>query len=173
FLDAAELSMLVIDENGKIVRIMAVPQPGEVNYLIGGPFGTPGVDPQGRLVYRARVGGFSRFIPTPRPGQPPVPQLPDSAMVVRFDLASRKVDTAAKFVTPTIGLRVTKDENGWTTTTRIVNPIPWTDDWALLSDGSVAIIHGREYRVDFVDESGRVTSTPKQPFDWQPLTDED
>lgn len=173
FVDPATLSMFVIDANGKIVRTIAVPQPNEVNFLIGGPFGTPGLDPQGRLVYKARVGGFGKFFPAPVPGQPPPPEIPDSGMVVRFDLATRAVDTVAKFVIPTYTIRVARDENRWTTVTMVVNPIPWTDDWALLSDGTVAIVRGREYRVDFFDAHNTLITSSKIPFDWQRLSDAD
>ncbi|HEX7545679.1 MAG TPA: hypothetical protein VF368_03060, partial [Gemmatimonadaceae bacterium] len=44
FIDPQSISMLVIDGNGKIVRTMAVPLPNEVNALIGGQNGTPGLD---------------------------------------------------------------------------------------------------------------------------------
>ena len=173
-LDADNLSMLVIDAGGKIVRTMAVPQPDEARYLIGGPFGTPGVDPLGRLVYKSRVGGMGKVVGVQKLGQPPPPpDKPDSAMVVRFDLQTRKIDTLEKFVIPNYVQHSFQDANGWVTTTTVVNPLPWTDDWALLSDGTVAVVHGREYRVDFIDASSKVVRSSKVPFDWQRLSDED
>ena len=172
FVDPALLAMLVIDANGKVVRTLAAPNPNEVNFLIGGPYGTPGLDQQGRLVYKARVGGFGKIIPAPVPGQPPPPDIPDSGMVVRFDLVTRKVDTVAKFVVPSFVFHISR-EDGWTTATTIVNPIPWTDDWALLADGSVAIVHGREFGVDMFDAKGTLARTAKLPFDWERLNDAD
>src|SRR5437763_3152745 len=53
FVDPASLSMLLIDPNGKISRVMSAPRANDVGFLVGGPFGNPGFDPQGRLVYRA------------------------------------------------------------------------------------------------------------------------
>ena len=53
FVDPASLSMLLIDPNGKITRVMSAPRANDVRMLIGGPFGSPGFDPLGRLVYRA------------------------------------------------------------------------------------------------------------------------
>jgi hypothetical protein len=173
FVDPAQLSMFVIDPSGKIVRTLAAPQANEVNFLIGGPYGTPGLDTLGRLVYKARVGGFGRIMPAPVPGQPPPADIPDSGMVVRFDLSTRKADTVAKFVIPSLVLHGSVDENRWVTMIRVVNPLPWTDDWALLADGTVAIVHGQEYRVDFHDTMGKVTSPAKLPFDWQKLSDAD
>ena len=170
--DPVQLSMFLIDGSGKIVRTMAAPQASEVNFLVGGPFGTPGLDPQGRLVYKARVGGFGKIMQGPQPGKPPPPDIPDSGMVVRFDLATRAIDTVAKFLIPTLIIHMAIDENGWRTTTSILNPIPWTDDWALLADGTVAVIRGQEYRVDLFDATGRLISATKIPFDWQRLNDD-
>jgi hypothetical protein len=174
FVDPQSLSMLVIDPNGKIVRTMAAPLPNEVGALIGGPNGTPGVDPQGRLVYRAQ------FRPTPAmmrqmtAGQFQMPQLPESSFVVRVDLKTRKVDTAATFRIPKINVNVNRDDNtGRVTVINTVNPMPWTDDWALLSDGTVAVVRGQDYRVDLVAPDGKVRSGPKLPFDWRRLSDED
>ena len=53
FVDPASLSMLVIDPVGAVRRTMAVPRPNEVQNLIGGPFGTPGFDAAGRLIFRS------------------------------------------------------------------------------------------------------------------------
>ncbi|HUX34789.1 MAG TPA: hypothetical protein VMV51_13040, partial [Gemmatimonadaceae bacterium] len=55
FIDPASLSMLVFDDAGKVARVMAVPRPNEAIFLIGGPFGTSGFDPAGRLVYRGNT----------------------------------------------------------------------------------------------------------------------
>jgi hypothetical protein len=175
FVDPASLSMLVIDANGKIVRTMAAPLPNEVNQLIGGQNGTPGFDAQGRLVYRAqmRPAMFGRG-PASGPGQFQMPQLPESSLVVRVDLKTRKVDTAATFRIPKINFNMTRDDNtGNVQITTTVNPMPWTDDWAMLSDGTLAIVRGQDYRVDLVTADGKMVAGPKIPFDWQRLSDED
>jgi hypothetical protein len=54
-----------------------------------------------------------------------------------------------------------------------MNPLPTVDEWAVLSDGSVAFVRGRDYHVDFVSADGSKTSAPKIPFEWQRLSDED
>jgi hypothetical protein len=170
FVDPASLSMLVIDPNGKIVRTMAAPLPNEVNQLIGGQNGTPGFDAQGRLVYRAQI----RIFKAAAPGQFQMPQAPESSLVVRVDLKTRKVDTAATFRIPKINFNITRDDNtGSVQVTTTVNPMPWTDDWAMLSDGTLAIVRGQDYRVDLVGADGKTTSGPKLPFEWQRLSDED
>jgi hypothetical protein len=171
FVDPASLSMLVIDPNGKIVRTMAVPQANEAQNLIGGPFGTPGFDGAGRLVYRSAT--FKGFSQRRDGGDVLPPQPPDSAVIVRFDLKSRTLDTAATFSIPKVGLMIVKDDKGRGVMTSIVNPMPVSDDWALLADGTIAVVHGREYRVDLVGTDGKMTSAPKLTFEWQRLSDDD
>jgi len=109
FIDPASLSMLVIDGAGKVVRVMAAPRPNDVQFLVGGAFGNPGFDAQGRIVYRS----FAR--PNFRrgaDGTPQSPEFPDSAALVRFDLATRKLDTAAFFRIPKQNMIVSRGENG-------------------------------------------------------------
>jgi hypothetical protein len=171
FVDPASLSMLLIDPNGRVVRTMAVPRASDAQSLIGGPFGTPGFDAAGRLVYRSvSLPGFNQR----RDGEgAQLPQPPDSAMIVRFDLASRSLDTAAKFSIPRVGLMIVKDDRGRGVMTSIVNPMPVPDDWAILADGTIAVVRGHDYRVDFIGADGKMVSTPKLPFEWQRLSDDD
>ena len=106
FIDPASLSMLLIDPNGKIGRVMSAPRAQDVGFLIGGPFGNPGFDAQGRLVYRAPP-RFQFFGPPPSGNRPPQPPaIPDSAALVRFDLATRKLDTVTWFKTPKVNFSI-------------------------------------------------------------------
>ncbi|MEO7714454.1 MAG: hypothetical protein ABIV10_16195 [Gemmatimonadaceae bacterium] len=169
FVDPASLSMLVIDPAGKIARVMAAPRPNDVQFLTGGPFGTPGFDARGRLVYRA----FSR--PNFGPGGPGAgghaPVLPDSDAIVRFDLASRTLDTAGFFKVMRLRTTVERDSSG-VHMTSIVNPMPIVDEWVVMSDGAIAIVRGQDYHVDFISADGSRTKGEKVPFDWQRLNDE-
>src|SRR5204862_3864259 len=45
--------------------------------------------------------------------------------------------------------------------------------WAVLADGSIAIVRGQDYHIDFVNPDGSLTVSPKVPFEWQRLSDED
>lgn len=173
FIDPASLSMLLIDPAGKIARVMSAPRAQDVGFLIGGPFGTPGFDPQGRLVYRAppdfraMAGAFRGGAG----GAPPTP--PDSAAIVRFDLATRKLDTVTFFKTPKINLTITQAPNGGGVRVQsTINPMPQGDDWTLLPDGTIAIVRNRDFHVDWLDANGKMTSTAKIPFEWERLTDE-
>ena len=174
FVDPQSLSMLVIDPAGKIARIMAAPRANDVFFLLGGPMGNPGFDAKGRLVYRASTMGGPRDAGPrvgPAPGQPPTPPVfPDSVPIVRYDLTARRLDTAAFVKVYAPRFNVAQEEGGGTRMSSLVNPIPEVDDWAVLPDGTIAILR-KDYHVDFIDADGRRTSAPKIPFDWQRLTD--
>ena len=172
FVDPASLSMLLIDPNGKIARVMSAPRAQDVGFLVGGPFGNPGFDPNGKLVYRAppNFGGQGpRF---GAGGLPQIPTLPDSAALVRFDLATRKVDTATFFKTPQIKLNVTRSADGGIQVMSTTNPLPQGDDWALLPDGTIALVRTRDFHIDWLNPDGTRTASPKIPFNWERLTDE-
>ena len=178
FIDPASLSMLVLDGSGKIARVMSVPRPDEAIFLIGGPFGTSGFDPAGRLVYR---GNTLRMRAAPSAGKGDkdgqgdkadlIPQFPDSAPIVRVTLATRAEDTVAYFKIPPTKMSITRTDNGFVATSTI-NPMPVVDDWALLPDGTIAVVRGRDFHIDWYHPDGTETSTAKIPFDWQRLTDD-
>jgi len=167
FVDPNSLSMLVIDPAGKIARIMAAPRANDVIFLLGGPQGNPGFDAKGRLVYRAQTFGPPRGGMGAQGLQPPV--IPDSVPLVRYDLLTRKLDTAAFVRSPAPKFNIVQNDRG-TSMTSIINPLPEVDDWAILPDGTIAILR-KDYHVDFVDANGQKTSAPKIPFDWQRLND--
>jgi hypothetical protein len=169
FVDPVTFSMLVIDPSGRIVRTIAAPSGVEAGALVGGPFGAPGFDSQGRLVYR--VMRTRTIAPPPAGAAAPQSQPNDSAMVTRLDLVRRTRDTVAVFAVPRNQLIRTRGDNGMMTATQIVNPLPWVDDWALLSSGRVAIVRGHEYRVDIFDEAENLIVSQRIPFDWHRLSD--
>lgn len=173
FVDPASLSMLLIDPNGKIARVMSAPRANDAAFLVGGPFGTPGFDARGRLVYRGQNRPIFPAGGRPRDGNFVMPPQPDSAALVRFDLATRKLDTAAFFRIPKFSLTMSRTPNGGITVTSTFNPLPLADDWAILSDGTIAVVRGKDFHIDWISPEGTVTSAPKIPFEWQRLTDED
>src|SRR5881396_1889287 len=173
FVDPASLSMLLIDPNGKITRVMSAPRSQDVGFLIGGPFGSPGFDPSGKLVYRAPP-NFTAMMPRPGSGGglPQFPTPPDSAALVRFDLTTRKVDTATFFKTAKINMSVSRSPDGGVRVQSTVNPLPQGDDWALLPVGTIALVRTKDFHIDWLKPNGTVTSSPKIPFNWERLTDE-
>ena len=99
--------------------------------------------------------------------------MPDSGSIVRVDLASRQVDTVAWVRIPRPKIEMDRDTLGNIRPRVTMNPLPTVDEWAVLADGSVAIVRGHDYHVEFVRPDGTRQSAPKVPFDWQRLTDED
>jgi hypothetical protein len=186
FVDPTSLSMLVIDPAGSVARVMSVPRSDDAASLASGVAGTPGFDAQGRLVYRgfprvtfdrrgggqgaARsggsavvVGGLGGAMPTP----------PDTTPIVRVDLATRVVDTVGFVKVARPNINVSTDSNGQPQISMTMNPLPTVDEWAVTSDGAIAIVRGRDYHVDWVNPDGSRSASAKLPFDWKRMTDED
>lgn len=174
FVDPASLTMMAITPAGTLAGVKAVPRANEISLLVGGPNGRPGFDPQGRMIYRGVARGPAPAANArPTMGNFVMPQQPDSAPVVRVDPATRKLDTLAMFKIPKIDINVSQGNDGRISVQTKVHPMPTTDDWALLSDGTIAIVRGHDFHVDWVDADKRMTSSAKIPFEWQRLSDED
>lgn len=173
FVDPASLSMLVIDPDGKITRVMSVPRTQEANALTSISFGTPALDAEGRLVYRAFPAQQFRAIGGPGATRAAPPSPPDSVAIVRLDLTTRKLDTAAFIRIPKVSISMNRSDDGQVTMSQTINPLPVVDDWAVTSTGRLAVVRGRDYRIDWVGADGGVSSSGKIPFDWRRLTDED
>lgn len=197
FIDPASLSMMVINPAGELTTVRAVPRANEIGFLVGGPNGRPGFDPSGRLYYRgqarprqaaagaargaargARAGGGGAGgggAGIGGPGGPTfaIPEQPDSAPVVRVNLATRVLDTVATFKIPKIDIKISQGVDGRMSVQTTMNPMPTTDDWALLSDGTIAVVRGHDFHVDWIAPDGKLTSSPKLPYEWQRLSDDD
>jgi hypothetical protein len=165
--DPAGLSMFVIDPAGKIARVASVPRSQDAAALGTNTTTSPGLDARGRLVYR----GISRVKQVTNGGLT-IAQFPDSVDIDRVDLATRRVDTAAFFKISKTNMIVTQTEKGVSIGAEI-NPVQTIDDWAVLADGSIAIVRGLDYHVDVVRPDGTLSSASKIPFDWRPLSDDE
>src|SRR5688572_11910406 len=172
FVDPASLAIVVLDPEGKIARVRAIWRTQDVGLLTSGTSNLPGVDAKGRIVYRVRA------IPEPPKVAPPagvlyVPPEPDSAFVVAVDLDTRKLDTLGVVGIPKTEMRVRRSVEGFMSMDMVTNPVPTTDDWAVLPDGTVAFVRWRDYRIEYLNPDGTVTSSGKLPYEWQRLLDED
>jgi len=170
FVDPTALTMSVLDPNGAFIRNIAVPRAREARNLIGGPFGTPGFDAQGRLVFRAT--GAATGAQSKSDGAASVSAVPDSAPIVRFDFVRRVLDTVTFVRIPKVQMLIGSDPKGRSTFTTIIDPMPVVDDWGILADGTIAVVRGRLYRVEMYDSTKRMSSGPKLAFDWERMTDE-
>jgi len=110
-----------------------------------------------------------------RPWLPPIPIQVDTAPIVRADLDTRQLDTLAK-VKLNISAPFNKreiDDQGNVIMHLYINVLGVDDQWAFLSDGTIAVLSVQDYHINWVDPDGTRRSTPKMPFDWKRLSDED
>ena len=96
----------------------------------------------------------------------------DSAPIVRGDFDMRRVDTIAM-----TQMAVQRTGAYWLGGGRmagitLLNPLPAGDEWTVLTDGTVALVRSHDYHIDWIHPDGTVTSTPKMPFDWKPISRE-
>ncbi len=174
YVDMSSMSLLVLDPTGKVAHVMALPKPRDAFFLGGGiVFGTPVMDAKGRLVYRGVIVNLPKL---PEPGAAPtfsMPEQPDSAPIVRADFDTRKVDTliTMKVLKPG-SMNMVTDKEGNMTMKITMNPVDTGDEWAMITDGSIAIVRAHDYHIDWLDRDGTRRSTAKMPFDWKRLTDE-
>ncbi|HTR77601.1 MAG TPA: hypothetical protein VMH39_05810 [Gemmatimonadaceae bacterium] len=163
FLDEKSESLLLIDPSGKIDRTLSVPIPGTSSGLWGN--GPPGTDHQGRIVFRLNAR---------RTGQLFGPVTADTAAVVRVSLTTHTVDTVGFIrVQAIVNVSTGTNDQGAPTGRTLGVPFDVDDDWALLADGSIALVRGQDVHVDFVTEQGGRTSTPGIPVRWKRLSDSD
>lgn len=160
-IDPSALTMTVIDGRGRTGRIMAVPSPRDAYRMMGGRDGTPGFDSNGRLVFL----GAPKPVPMSAPPQ-------DSAPLIAFDLRSRRADTLTKLLRQGGHLPVKVESPEFGALMFIpTDPLPLSDDWAVLADGSVAVVRSQDYHVDWFRPGLEVTATRKLPFAWMHLDD--
>jgi hypothetical protein len=166
FVDPVGLSMLVFAPDGHVARTASVPRSQDASQLTAAGGAAVGIDALGRLLYRAGI-----KIPTLATTGLTMGATPDSTEIDRVDMKSRKLDTAAYFKTFKVSITATQTEKGLSAT-GIINPIQTVDDWAVLADGTIAIVRGVDYHVDFISTAGAIFAGPKIPFDWRPISDE-
>ena len=91
---------------------------------------------------------------------------------MRTDFDKRSVDAILMIKGPVQKIAIVSGAN-FTTSYEVINPLPVGDEWTLLPDGTVAVVHGQDYHVDWLAMDGRLTSSPKMPFDWKRISFEE
>ena len=184
FVDRASMAFIKVHPDGKFGRVIAPPKNSDIYYM--GVAGT-GFDSKGRLIYRgyrsmpanAYMAYEMQFMnQRPAPGtERLMPPGPDSAPILRADFDTRGVDTIGLMKTPAPRNLVVYSQSpsgGMSAMgTSVYEPLPVTDEWALLPDGTIAIVRSHDYHIDWIAPDGTMTSTPKMPFDWKRITLED
>ena len=169
-LDRAAASLVVIDPDGRINRVIAPPAPNFV-MAVGMPGNAQvGSDAAGRLLFtvnRPRQAGTAPRDPTSR----------DSSVLVRGDVTTHVIDTASFLLLRRTNIPgVTSFEPGGRVHRSLtLRPLDLEngDDWAIGLDGSVAIVRAQDYHVDWIRPDGSRASTPKVAHEWTRLTDGD
>ncbi|HTR76817.1 MAG TPA: hypothetical protein VMH39_01845, partial [Gemmatimonadaceae bacterium] len=131
FVDRNALALVVIAPDGSIVRTVSVPVPATLMAQLD----DKGVlDPNLGLVLE----GNESFAQTRGDTtNPPIIPVPDSAPILRINLLSRRIDTIA-FIRLPNAFRWThyRLPNGSFQNVQTDDPFPYTDLWAMLSDGT-------------------------------------
>jgi hypothetical protein len=169
-------ALVMIDPQGNFGRVFALPKSADAEaVMISTVYGGAAIDPQGRLVHTGRWGPLA----TPNPGcsdtKPAITA--DSVPLVRANFESRSVDTVARVRISMIAAELVpapnRGPNCWAWRPRAdVLPLHG-DQWAVLSDGTIAIVREQDYHIDWIAPNGSMTSTPKMPFDWRAITAEE
>jgi hypothetical protein len=175
FVDPASFAMVVLDPQGIVSRIRSVWRVEHVPYFTAQSslYGTPGLDAKGRMVHRIPAQAARPLVPPPS-NVPYLPPQPDSAFVVAVDLDTRRLDTLGVIRIPKVERNIRMMEGGLGFMLEsVTNPLPSTDDWAVLPDGTIAFVRGREYRIDYLNPDGTRSTSERLPYEWQRLNDED
>lgn len=175
FVDQATQTLTVIDPAGRIVRAIALPRAQDITLLMGGAaVGPPhGFDPMGRLVYMVTRRGPNTPVRSFDSGVVKIEVRSDSNFIVRADLNTRRVDTVAHVASAFSKVYMTGVGGGQVNGGSATNPLLTRDEWALLPDGTIAIVRTSDYHVDWIAPDNAKSSSPKMPFDWRRVTDED
>jgi len=165
FVDPVAEAVGVMDPSGRIARIMSL-QP--ISFGAGSPPSNIRSDARGRIVYvgllpQARVVG---------PDGTRQIVVPDSSLLLRADPTTHTIDTLtylhiARHYPP----RVEVDPSGARRSVPVMNPLPIADGWAVLRDGSVAVVRAHDFHIDWFGADGSQSSSPALVHEWRRLTD--
>ncbi|HEY4215774.1 MAG TPA: hypothetical protein VGM67_01480 [Gemmatimonadaceae bacterium] len=177
-IDQSSLSMFVISPDGAIARIVAVPRPDDVSFMIAGT----GLDARGRFVYLNTLGGEQGAVMLGvgdavfQDGKPTALARfnvhSESVALVEIDPTTRVVDTLTPLSYGKLTRKLVTDSKGGLTAIETTpDALPLIDKWTVMADGTVAVLRVRDYHFDWLGADGTWTSSPKMPYDWQHLDD--
>lgn len=159
FVDPSTLSMFVIGADGAVGRVMALP-PSARGCFLGGTSGRPTLDASTHVVCRMPPERLRGKVMDPGLHLA-VPEIADSSALVRFDLSNRRVDTITFLQTGKRPLQYVPDKECDWFVAPIINPLPLVDDWAAMHDGTVAVIRGADYHIDWISPAGERRQSPR------------
>lgn len=170
-LDVGARAFLVMTPAGTVTRVMSPPRPNDLGFMGGNGSGNPAFDAAGNLLYRATI---MPAFKAPVAGKPyDAPIMPDSAPILRGNFNTRTADTVAWLRIPKMRITVTPIAGGGVTLSPVVNPLANIDDWTVLPDGTIAVLRGQDYHIEWYGNNGARSVSAKMPFDWKRITDEE
>jgi hypothetical protein len=173
FADPTSQTLLIIDPSGRIARVMSMPGPSAISYLTSpSSYGHPGYSEAFGIVFRRNGPGLPWPTSMPPEGAPEVViKGEDSSLVVALNVSTRKMDTLARLSVGEGSMMRISYNNVNQTSFGDLYPIP--DDWTLAADGSIALLGGREYRVRWINPDRSRTESPRLPFTWFHVDDDE
>ena len=76
-------------------------------------------------------------------------------------------------IRPIMRLTTESGSDGKMSIVYTLDPLRSVDEFAVLSNGSVAFVRGHDYHVDWLRADEALAATPKVPFEWKQRTDDD
>ncbi len=89
------------------------------------------------------------------------PMSADSVPLLRYDRATRRLDTLAYITLPKSNTQVSGSGGNMRVMIGGANPLLPRDEWAVFPDGRVAIARATAYRIDFIGPDGSKRSGPR------------
>lgn len=146
--DRVSRRFLLISPDGKLGRTIPFPDG------IGGLPEPRGADRQGRLYFQA-----SPFRGGPGNGMEVSENLPDTVAIIRFDPATKKVDTITRVKIPALKVQTSGTQNSRMVMMR-AQPFAAADDWVVTPDGRVAVARTGDYHVEWYGGAAPVRGAP-------------
>ncbi len=171
FFDYAAKAFVVIEPNGTLGRVMAPPYRGPMV-----PFPINSSRPASSLMLGLEYGAFApRPVSTrPAPGEPDIEvHWDDSVFVMRMDFTTRSLDTLAKISIGFHEIAVISATPGPTRLSSGPAIFPFYDAPVVTTDGSIAIFHAHEYRIEWIGPDGVQGPGPKPSYPWRRISDEE
>ena len=166
FIADAGRRVVVIDAHGNVARVDSLPAM-PLPFLLRSS------------VIRGDRQGYLYFEPTRRAGERPSGPAARSASALetvplaRVRLGSSTLDTVAQLANNVVEARLLPRAGGGFTPSFATNPLPVVDDWTIVADGSVALVRGADFHVDWLSASLATSASAAIAFPWVELSADD
>jgi hypothetical protein len=170
FLDSQSGTFVVIDPQGRVARHVPLERITGRAALEHVYAAVPAFDARDRLVYRAAGRSQHELFALARSS---VKTEAEALPLLRLDLLNGRVDTATSVrmyqqrEVPQRGL------DGRTWSMPALNPAPTVDEWTMLADGTIAVVRGEDYHIDFIGPDGGLVKGAPIPYPPRELSSRD